>query len=529
MNYKRSYLSFLLALILIGIIGCSLDVSDSGGGSEVGNGIIAGTVFSDNGTPAVGISLCLLPSNYVPFAQIKDNDLQYDTTDESGAYSFKVVCGDTSLYNIEAFDPQTGNRALISHVEPPRQEYGIKYLPQAIAKDVGTVVLYIPDSLNTKTGYTFIKGTTWKSSLEKAKPFCEGFLSLAVDSIPESTVPCFYYDMDTINVLPHILSDTVEVIAKETTYVDAFLYWAHYTTNNSTLPQAHILDLYIDEQGNVWLAIDTEGVFVLSGTQWHSYNEVNSSLPNNIVYHITGDKKGTLWFATYSGAACLKGDVWQTISPSNSELPSDFVNQIEIGNNGVIWFATEDGVASLDGDTWAVYRAENSNLPSNIVKSLAVSSDGSVWFATYQGVAHFNHGKWIIYNTQNSKIASDNTFYITIDTKQSIWVGYFWECGVSQFMGSSWNTFDWNHSPVLDGTINQMVSDSYGNLWVATKYGLTKFNGKKWDDLVGKRFKQLQHKQLTTIDIDKDDNKWLGTWSRSTVDHGVISFGPTIK
>jgi streptogramin lyase len=518
------YLIYLLPVF----VACSMNVADSGGGSEVGNGIVIGTIFNENGTPAAGTQVILLPADYNPQTDGPVQDAQRDTTDESGTYTFFFRDNEVPEFTLEAVHLTERKRTYIASITVPQEKEFVKYVPQIIIRDIGKVTFYLPDTININEGYIYVKGTTWKSSLAGAVPYNEECLTLTVDSIPESLIPGFYYEIDGQSQ-EVIFSDTFEVFAGETTHVSAFVYWAHYRRDNSLIPMANIYDVYVTSNGNIWVATESEGVVVYDGAAWHVFDEFNSHLPNNTVFHISGDPGGNIWFATYSGAARYDGTSWTTYNIATSQLPTDLINQIESDRSGKLWFATESGAVSYDGTVWQHFTPGNSGLPSEVVKSLAVDIDGSVWFATEEGLASFSNDSWAVYNSQNSNLASDYTYWVSVDSRGNKWVGYFWEIGLSQFDGTQWKHYTMNDTYVLDGIVDQVTEDSEGNIWVVTNLGLTRFNGRTWCDFRGKRFNHLEQQQFMSIAIDKKNNKWLGTWAGSIINHGIISFGPTVK
>ena len=519
------YLIYLFPAILA----CSVNVADHGGGSEVGNGIVTGTIFNKNGTPAPGTQVTLLPADYNPLNDSAVQDFPRDTTDESGTYSFTIKSNSIPEFSLEAVHLTQRTRTHIASIKVPQDTTFIKYVPQVIIKEVGKVTFYLPDTTNIKNAYMYVKGTTLKSSLAGAVPYNEECLTITVDSLPETVFSGAYYKSGGLFREEMVFADTFEVFATETTHVNAFVYWAHYRRDNSDIPMASIYDVFVASNDNIWVATGSEGVVVYNGTAWNVFNESNSLLPNNAVNHVTGDRAGNIWFATYNGAAVYNGSTWYVYNTASSQLPTDLINQIESDSSGKLWFATEEGAASFDGSSWRYYSPDNSGLPSEGVKSLAVDSDGSIWFATDKGLARFYNNSWTVFNSQNSDLIADYTFWITTDSKGNKWVGYFWESGLSKFDGTDWTYYFMNHSYMLDGIVEQVVEDRLGNIWVVTNLGLTRFNGRTWCDFRGKRFNQLDKQHFISIAVDKDNNKWLGTWAGSIINHGIISFGPTKK
>ena len=95
----------LFIYLIPGILSCSIGLVDTGGGSELGNGVIAGTIYNSNGTPASNASVLLRRKDFLKDTSEAIFITEYidsaDTfTDNEGIFCFDSV--DTGKYCIEA-------------------------------------------------------------------------------------------------------------------------------------------------------------------------------------------------------------------------------------------------------------------------------------------------------------------------------------------------------------------------------------------------------------------------------------------
>lgn len=512
-------INYLLLIVLLLTISCSMNPS-AGGGSDLPDMKIAmGAIYKENSFPAQNTLVKLIPENYNIVEDGPVADSLVDTTDELGNYKFENVYPGT--YNIQALHIQERTKAFVSGIAVQEDT---TYLPQGTLKEVGALKIFLPDTIDTVNGYVYIEGTTEYKRLSFAVPVAEGGYSITLDSIPEATFTSINYDVLNKPFEPILLSDTVTVLSNDTAVTEAFVFWAHYKKNNSGLPDDEINDLYITSDNIIWVATYRRGIARFDGINWTVFNINNSGLPDNMVYAVTMDENNILWAATMGGVAKYDGSAWTSYTESNSNLPSNLVNFIVSDKKGNIWVGVDIGAAKFDGNTWVSYNVNNSELPSNTVNCIAIDNNDDIWFATYGGAAKFDGISWTIYDSLNSGIASSHNCYVYIDKYGNKWFGHCIGV-VSKFDGSNWTIYDGSHSSVLqEGHVFKIVEDSEGTVWIGTMWGLTKFDGNKWTDFIGERYKPVDGKIIYDIEFDNDNNKWIGTCYS-----GVVAFGPTIK
>jgi hypothetical protein len=89
-------LTWLIAALLF--VRCSTDLA--GGGADVGNPVVMGSIVTDSNNPASETEVTLIPVNYNPVEDASLVILQKDTTDSEGRFTIAVK--DTGSYNITA-------------------------------------------------------------------------------------------------------------------------------------------------------------------------------------------------------------------------------------------------------------------------------------------------------------------------------------------------------------------------------------------------------------------------------------------
>ena len=191
-------------------------------------------------------------------------------------------------------------------------------------------------------------------------------------------------------------------------------------------------------------------------------------------------------------------------------LLDNFVECVDVGQDDNVWFGTSVGVQMYDdGDWYAWNQANFPDILSDNIKSIKVISSGEVWIGTDYGTNQLLYGIpgtfWVPYTTANGLI-NNQVKGINEDPNGDVWVGT--SQGVSYFDGNSWISYS---SPDLHWSgVNTTAFDSNGDAWFASPLGgITHFDGvtfTNYDTSNG-----LLSQNVTTLLIDNQDNKWIGT------------------
>jgi ligand-binding sensor domain-containing protein len=321
------------------------------------------------------------------------------------------------------------------------------------------------------------------------------------------------------------------------------------------------------EKNLVWIG-SPEGVIVLdSNANFVVKYSISDGLINNNIKCIAIDKNGNKWFGSDSGVSVFNDKNWTTYN-TYSGLVSNKVNVITADSDGHIWIGTDLGVSMFDGDNWTLYSTEN-GLENNNINSIAIDAEGKKWFGTNGGVSMFDGINWTTYTTQNG-LASNHTNYVAIDKQGNKWFSTSGicqtDCGeggatcptncsyITKYDGTNWTHHRLSPSGIiysieidnndsiwyacsssgkvnkLDGTeyyrsyksdngligfnIFSFAIDVHGNKWFGTECGVSKFDGKNWNNF----FSGIAIDKINSIALDKDGNKWFGT------EYGVLKY-----
>ncbi|MDQ3001726.1 MAG: DUF2341 domain-containing protein [Fibrobacterota bacterium] len=197
--------------------------------SEIGNppkrGLVMGIIYRDDGRPAPGTRVGLLPSHFDPVRD-RGSRIWFDTTDAQGAFAIDSV--DSGSYNIQAINLSARTSLLIQGVEV-RSGTTVASTRQFL-QNPGAVTILIPDSVPTKNGYVYLPGTDVYSTTESLVG--ESRLMM-LDSIPAGMSPeIIYRSASTDSGVPSVrirLAEGVTIVPGDTVPASAFQAWTHST------------------------------------------------------------------------------------------------------------------------------------------------------------------------------------------------------------------------------------------------------------------------------------------------------------
>jgi ligand-binding sensor domain-containing protein len=288
--------------------------------------------------------------------------------------------------------------------------------------------------------------------------------------------------------------------------------WTVYTSQNTSLANRWVDDIFVDSTGSVWFGTAGSGVVRFDGKRWADFNPYNwDSQPwpfptdgafgmaedaagriwttptNNGVGAWDGaswaayldhldleslavDPSGTMWASGFSGVYRFDGTTWTSANPP----ASGDIGALTTDAFGNVWVATTTGLERFDGTSWTVFSEANSGLPGDYVIAVTAAPGGGVWVGTDKGLALFDRNHtWTVYTEANSGVPADVITALAVAPNGHLWVGAFdgqhfpYHGGVAEFDGSRWNTYTTDNSPLPHNQVEAVAVDAQGRVWVA--------------------------------------------------------------
>jgi ligand-binding sensor domain-containing protein len=224
-------------------------------------------------------------------------------------------------------------------------------------------------------------------------------------------------------------------------------------------------------------------------TRWESFY-VEDGLPNDHIFALQADGD-RLWVGTEGGLALFEDGKWQSWTKKDG-LPWNAIMGIAVSRKtGDVWLALfGGGLARFSGGRFDHFNQFNSGLVNDVVYGVEVSGD-TVWAATAAGLSSYNTvtGEWEIYTEKNAPM--EEIWCYNVDGNEDKVYVAVWGGGVLEWDVKTrrWNAhrdpdremeIDLYRDDGLIHNITASVSFDDRILWVATYFGLSRYDGKNW-------------------------------------------------
>ncbi|MHA2031817.1 MAG: ligand-binding sensor domain-containing protein, partial [Candidatus Kariarchaeaceae archaeon] len=272
-------------------------------------------------------------------------------------------------------------------------------------------------------------------------------------------------------------------------------------SKQSGLHSSDVQSMVYGRDGHLWFSTN-EGVFRLSKDRKSSelYMDLSKS-KGKIILDFYQRKNGELWMASWIGGGVQGGGLYRfeetTGEFAHFFLDSDDYNY-QVSSNSIdvlfeddserFWLGyTRDGLGLLDetSGNFINFRHEenrHNSLSSNDVRAIAGADSGRLWVGTLGGglnlfdpvtntAVHFKYNK----ESENC-ISEDFMFSLQKSDDSTLWIGTH----VGGLNKLNTRTRDFTYFLMEDGlpsnTINDVITDLNGDVWVATEKGLTRID-----------------------------------------------------
>lgn len=228
------------------------------------------------------------------------------------------------------------------------------------------------------------------------------------------------------------------------------------------------------------------------------------------------DRQNQIWVAYYDNLRVYQGgQLKDTITQQDLSFHAAL---LALDLQGRVWAfpsETAQGMAVYDGHGWT-----HMDGPGDFYTwDAGVDSKGRVWLGTGDGLHVYENGKWKQFNTSNSPLPDDWVSMLAFDGQGQVWMVS--EQGMAVTDGVNWKTFQ---DTILNGkTIQDIDIDRNDNVWVGTTDGLFFFNGSEWSVYTPEN-SGMESVDIAQVAVDQQNRVWFAAsqWGRTvTVFDGI--------
>jgi len=256
--------------------------------------------------------------------------------------------------------------------------------------------------------------------------------------------------------------------------------WQVYTDENSDLPNNYLYGGAVCPDGKIAIA-HISGVVLFDGTTFKQLTEMpNSSSPEGIAC----EADGSIWVAHFEGVSRYSNGQWTTHGAeklASGDSANELVYDVKVAPDGKVWVVTSRSVALFENNAWTIFQEGQGFNESRFFNALTLDAKGRPWAAHSAGVDVFENGTW----TSMEKSDGSSPESLALDSRGQIWLGTLSD-GVYNFDGTSWAHYDRASESLASNHVTSISADSSGRVWFGTSYGLTVFDGSKWQSFLMK-------------------------------------------
>ena len=249
--------------------------------------------------------------------------------------------------------------------------------------------------------------------------------------------------------------------------------------------QEDVKCLQEDEEGNLWIGFDGEGLARQNAEQgtYTYYKKKEHSIPSDLIICSYLDSQDRLWFGTYGGGAFYKqGERFIPLSYPDfvgKDISLSQICRIVEDRNGTIWFATfMQGLYAMDvHGNMASYTTDSSILQTGSIIDLAYSGGRNLYVGTSNGlyVIDIFTRKLTLLNGNKAGTQTLPDSYITClfyDSRGLLWIGthkgiVVWDELKDEMVQLT------TENGLSHNCVRAIIEDKYKNIWVSSDHGIT--------------------------------------------------------
>lgn len=290
-------------------------------------------------------------------------------------------------------------------------------------------------------------------------------------------------------------------------------------------------DIRQDKEGNIWFAVDWQGIFMYDTKAGQlSFFEL-STVVNAWSIHV--DDGGNVWIGTHEGGIKRfdkERNRLETIDLNNGkEIHTDNIYKIAGSNfNKLLVGTANNGVKKFDplkNRITDLIPGRDSEI--SVVRSILHRTEDEIWLGGETGLYLYDQRKETLthlkHDSYDKYSLSDNSIYAMYkDREGGIWIGTYF--GGVNYLAPEFVSFE-KYYPTQSGTklqgerIREMAEDKYRNIWIGTEdNGLSIYNTytKTFDNVpLGGRGNDIRYSNVHGLMIDRD-KAWVGV-----LGHGI--------
>jgi PAS domain S-box-containing protein len=247
----------------------------------------------------------------------------------------------------------------------------------------------------------------------------------------------------------------------------------------SAFPVLNIRSLLAVPDGSLWVGFAFGVVSAIRSGNAINYTAADG-VPDGRVLNLAQDRAGTIWASTTGGLARLKGNRWEEVG-KDWNFPGKVAYGMFVDRRGTLWVASENTIVFLPAGT---RKFQPTGAHVGQVLQIAEATNGKLWMAETTRSVHrvpLKTGQRPLDDTE----VRVGSVAILFDRDGALWITTLGDgmrrapapetlrgkIGQLSTAVESFTTKD----GLSDDSINAILQDHEGNIWVGTHKGLDRF------------------------------------------------------
>jgi len=300
------------------------------------------------------------------------------------------------------------------------------------------------------------------------------------------------------------------------------------------LSQLSALATAQDRDGFLWIGTQV-GLNRYDGATFRTFIRQRGQ-PDSISEHyisaLLADPDGSLWVGTLNGLNHFdpKTQSFASFLPRAGDansLPHQKINALLRSRDGKLWVASDGGL-SCYRPTTRDFETFTDGLVDRRVQALALDDVGGVYVGTAAGLLHFDATTRtfspVVAGGEHAAALRGSIDAVLFDRSGELWIGTK-DAGLLRYSPRGGALTQWRHSETDAQSISHdrvyaLLEDRAGQLWIGTEAGADLMLDRA---LATPRFVRFQHRPQTVTSIgagrvvdlfeDTSGDLWFGTWS----------------
>ena len=279
-------------------------------------------------------------------------------------------------------------------------------------------------------------------------------------------------------------------------------YISSFTEENG-LTSNTIFNLYNDSNGNLWMGTIAGGIMRLDINHVKVFR-ATEGLETNSILNMEERASGEIWLGTDgAGLIIIKDDsIFHYNSKTTLEDARIYALHKDMNDN--MWLAVKNKLFKFDGTNFHQFTIPSDDI---IIKYIS-EADSILWLSSSQGIITFNGQSFVNFSEANQLPLTESGASL-LDQHKTLWFGIP-DLGIAKI---DLHTNRIEKIPSLNGlpvkSVNDIIEDHAGFIWIATSNGLFKFDGNNFTTL--NTSNGLADNFIWSVIEDSQDIIWAST------------------